>query len=252
MKGSVLVGTSGFSYSHWADGVFYPHELHQDHWLEFYALTFKTVEINLSFYRLPSYITFENWRKRTPKDFVFSLKGSRYITHVKKLKDCEGALNKFFEHAEGLEKKLGVVLWQLPQNFHVNAERLGSFVEALKQVKLTGVKTVRHSFEFRHESWFTDDVFEILKAGHASLCIADSSRWPVHEAVTADHVYLRFHGRETYRSDYPEDVLKKWGAKAGEWTAQGIDVYAYFNNDAHAFAIKNAMALEAYASDKNT
>lgn len=248
MKGRVLVGTSGFSYSHWADGVFYPHELDQDQWLEFYALNFKTVEINLSFYRLPSYLTYENWHKRTPKDFVFAVKGSRYITHNKKLKDCDDALKKFFDHAEGLKKKLAVVLWQLPQNFHVNTERLESFVQALDGIQMKGL---RHSFEFRHESWFTEDVYEILRAGNASLCIADSSRWPTRESVTADHVYLRFHGRETYRSDYPQSVLRKWGDKVRGWAAQGLDVYAYFNNDAHAFAVKNAITMNAYATDKN-
>jgi len=245
MNGKVLVGTSGFSYAHWADGVFYPHELHSDQWLEFYAIKFKTVEINMSFYRLPSFITFENWRKYTPKDFAFSIKGSRYITHVKKLLDCEEAVRKLFDSASGLGKKLDIVLWQLPQNFHADPGRLASFLDVLGACERG---KVRHSFEFRHKSWFTDDVYKILKERNASLCIADSSRWPSEEKVTADHVYLRFHGREAYRSDYPDEQLVKWGLKAKRWAATGLDVYAYFNNDANAYAVRNALALKAYAA----
>jgi len=243
MKIRTFVGTSGYNYSHWSDGVFYPGGLSEREWLEYYANFFNTVELNVSFYRLPKRSTFEGWRKRTPEDFTFVVKGSRYITHIKKLKDCGEALNLFFNHVEGLKEKLGAVLWQLPPNLHINCERLESFCKIIHDLKVSSL--TRHSFEFRHRSWFCKEVYSILKKYGFSLCIAHSNYWPYEEVTTSDFVYLRFHGGEIlYGSNYSEKELRDWASKARYWMGKGKDIYAYFNNDAHGFAVKNALRFK--------
>lgn len=240
------VGTSGYSYPHWAGGVFYPAGLPQSKWLDFYAKTFPTVELNVSFYRLPSVEAFVSWRERTPATFRYAVKGSRYITHVKKLKDCAEPLRRFSERADGLAEKLGVVLWQLPPGWHVDLDRLKAFAELLDAVAAPGA---RHAFEFRQESWFTDEVYELLRRHRFALVIAHSTRWPRAEVTTADFVYLRFHGGEVlYDSDYSAAELAEWAGKARVWLKEGRDVFAYFNNDAHGYAVKNALEFDRLIS----
>jgi len=235
-----FIGTSGYDYRHWWDGVFYPREIPQKKWLQFYSKKFNSVELNVSFYRLPTKQTFESWYERTPGDFVFSVKGSRFITHVKKLTNCEEPLNLFFENARDLKEKLGVVLWQLPPNLHFNSDKLATFCRLLMQNETA--REHRHAFEFRHQSWFCDEVYELLRRFNFSLCIAHSARWPYDEIVTADYVYLRFHGGEMlYGSNYSEEELANWASRAKVWLSEGKDIYAYFNNDAYGYAVVNAL-----------
>jgi len=238
----VYIGTSGYNYKHWSDGIFYPKDLSQKEWLEYYVKYFDTVELNVTFYRLPKKKTFQNWMKRTPDDFIFIAKGSRYTTHLKRLKDPEESSIKFFKRAEGFRKKFKVVLWQFPANFKLNRERLENFCKALRKIKLA--KKVKHSFEFRHEGWFCKEVYDILWKYNHALCIAHSNKWPCVEKITADFVYLRFHGGELYSSCYSDKELKHWAKKIKKWKKQRKDVYIYFNNDAKGYAVKNALRLK--------
>jgi len=237
----VFIGTSGFNYRHWGDGIFYPKGLAVSKWLEYYCRNYQTVELNVTFYRLPSESTFKNWYSQTPKDFVFAIKGSRFITHVKKLNNVEEAVGSFFENASGLSQKLGVVLWQFGGNLHANVEKLDEFCKFLERNSVA--KVCRHAFEFRHQSWFCDEIYAILRDYSFSLCIAHSKVWPCVEETTADWVYLRFHGGLLYTSNYSNKELQAWAAKIRKWMGEGKDVYAYFNNDALGFAITNARKL---------
>jgi uncharacterized protein YecE (DUF72 family) len=244
----LLVGTSGYNYRHWWDGVFYPRDLPQKRWLEFYSQFFDTVELNVSFYRLPNRTTFEGWYFRTPGNFTFSVKGSRFITHIKRLKDCQEPLETFFSHAHGLKEKLGVILWQLPPRFRLNLERLKGFCGLLSDIP--SLTPVRHTFEFRDASWFCPEVYALLKEHTFSLCLAHSSALPSVERTTADFVYIRFHGGETlYGSNYSEGELRTWSKKIEGWLREGLDVYGYFNNDAFGFAVGNALALRGLLKD---
>jgi uncharacterized protein YecE (DUF72 family) len=244
----LLVGTSGYNYRHWWGGVFYPRELPQKGWLEFYSQFFDTVELNVSFYRLPNRNTFEGWYHRTPRDFLFSVKGSRFITHIKRLKDCQEPLQAFFSHASGLKEKLEVILWQLPPRFRVNLERLQAFCSLLADISAS--TPVRHAFEFRDESWFCPEVYGLLERHNFSLCLAHSSALPFAERTTADFTYIRFHGGEClYGSNYSEGELRDWSKRIGVWLGDGMDVYSYFNNDAFGFAVKNALALRELAEN---
>ncbi|MCK4416678.1 MAG: DUF72 domain-containing protein [Candidatus Latescibacteria bacterium] len=250
MASKIFVGTSGYSYLHWWDGVFYPQDIPQRKWLEFYVQSFDSVELNVSFYRLPKKATFEGWHKRTPQDFVFAVKGSRFITHVKKLKDCEEPLKLFLENASGLREKLGVILWQLPPGLHLDQERLGDFCELLSQNDIS--KSIPQAFEFRHQSWFCQRIYDLLREHNLSLCIGHSQRWPYEEVVTADVVYLRFHGGAMlYGSNYSDGELEEWFSKARRWLNEGRSIYAYFNNDAHGFAVQNALTFRRLLQQKN-
>lgn len=242
MTAHIHIGTSGYAYGHWGDGVFYPGETPQKQWLEYYARHLTSVELNVTFYRLPDTSVFRSWRERTPRSFTFALKGSRYLTHIKRLKDCREPLARFMRHASALREKLRVVLWQLHPRMKVDTERLAAFCDLLKSS--AAARRVRHAFEFRHESWFREEVYELLREHDCALCIAHSPHWPRPEIVTADFVYLRFHGGERlYGSNYSEGELREWAAKARAWLKKGNDVYAYFNNDAQGYAVKNALLL---------
>lgn len=236
----IFVGTSGYNYQHWSDGVFYPSSLPQNKWLEFYCKHFNSVELNVTFYRLPSKIVFLSWYKRTPKDFIFVIKGNRYITHIKKLKDVKEPLENFLSNIKPLINKIGCILWQLHPNFKKDIKKLINFHKNLDKLKLT--KLCQHCFEFRHQSWFDKEVYEILKEYNFAICIADSDRWPHQEIITSDFVYLRFHGgKQLYSSEYSESELKQWRDKAKDWLKNIKMLYAFFNNDAYGFAVKNAL-----------
>lgn len=236
-KAKVLIGTSGFSYPHWGKGVFYPQDLPQIKWFEYYCQHFKTVELNVSFYRLPKKETFVGWRKRAGESFIFAVKGSRYITHIKKLKECKEPIKRFFENANGIKNGSNIVLWQLPPRFKVNLERLTEFLKPLPS-------GFRHAFEFRDKSWLAGEVYKILKKHKAAIVFQDNPGWPITEEVTTDFVYLRFHGRtHLYSSCYTENELKDWAKKIRSWQKKGLDCYAYFNNDALGHAIENAQKL---------
>jgi len=231
------IGCSGFLYDSWK-GAFYPEDLPHRRWLSFYMEKFNTVELNVTFYRLLKKEAFERWYKETSPDFNFCLKGSRFITHVKKLKDVELPLSTFFNATAPLLEKLGVILWQLPPNLKLNMKNLEDFIENLKRYP------VRHAFEFRHKSWLTKKVMGLLSASNIALCMAD---WPdfINELpITANFVYIRRHGEGgNYATNYSTEQLKIDAKKIKEYLKQGKDVYYYFNNDAFAYAPKNALEL---------
>jgi len=243
----VRIGSSGYNYPHWWNGVFYPSRLPQRKWLEFYTEFFSTVELNVSFYRLPGREVFGSWYKRTPKPFSFALKGSRSITHIKRLKDCREPVSLFLNHASPLKEKFGALLWQLPPKFRFQKERLEEFCVLLSTLPRS--KRLRHAFEFRDESWLCEEAFRILEEFNFAFCIAHGSGLPCAERVTSDFVYLRLHGGELlYGSNYSDKELKQWAEKIRNWEKKKKSVWVYFNNDAYGFAIKNALTLKKLVS----
>jgi len=237
---SLYIGTSGFSYSDWK-GDFYPQDLVDEDQLEYYVKHFDTVELNNTFYQLPPEKTFTGWRKRSPDDFLFSVKVSRFITHRKYLKDCSEAWQKFYQRAQALKENLGPFLIQLPPRWTKNFERVKNFTEVLKEVS----PEERFVFEFRDESWFDEEVVDFFKQEeNITLCIADSQKWPSFEEVTGNFAFVRLHGPgKVYRSKYSKQELQKWADKIEDFLAQNLDVYCYFNNDYNEYAIDNAKSL---------
>jgi len=243
-----FIGTSGFSYSHW-QGVFYPDDLPQKEWLRYYSQYFDTVEINATFYHQMRSKTFKKWRETVGPDFVFSIKASRFITHIKKLKNCQEPLERLMEGVKKLritnyELRItkNVILFQLPAHWQVNTERLKEFVEILP-------REFRFAFEFRDQSWLCSEVYEILKQANCALVIQDSPYWPTSEVITADFTYLRFHGsKRLYSSCYGERELENWAGKIKKWMEEGLAVYCYFNNDAMGYAVENAKRLKELAT----
>lgn len=239
------IGTSGYMYFHWR-GDFYPKDLPITDWLSFYSQNFNTVEINASFYHSMKKSTYRNWAQKVPEDFIFAIKGSRFITHIKRLKNCQEPLENLLEETSGLEEKLGVILFQLPPRFKANQKLLEEFLEDLKKATINHELSTmnRYAFEFRDESWLNGEILQTLKKYGAALCIQDSPNWPKELTVTAPFVYLRFHGGKIlYTSSYSKSELEGWAKKIKSWLKDGLDVYAYFNNDALGFAIKNAQTL---------
>jgi len=232
----LFIGTSGWNYPHWADDVFYPSGLTQNKWLEYYAKFFNSVELNVTFYRLVQRKTFQNWYKRTPKEFHFIAKGNRFITHIKKLKNCRDSVDLFFDNCLGLKEKLAGVLWQLPPGYKKDLRRLEDFLKLLRKIK------TRQAFELRNKTWFDVEVYDLLKAYNVCLCIADSDQWPCVKQVTANFVYLRFHGRNgLYSGNYSDKELKGWMGFAKDTKK---DIFAFFNNDAYGYAVKNALKFK--------
>ncbi len=238
-----FIGTSGWHYDHWR-GRFYPEKLPKAKWLEFYARHFSTVELNNSFYRLPSETAFANWHDSSPADFAFAVKASRFITHIRRLKNSEEAAANFITRARILRGKLGPVLYQLPPNMHRNDEVLESFLSGLPQ-------GTEHVIEFRHQSWLEKRVFEILREHNAGLCVFDMPDLHCPLVATADFAYIRFHGsRALYSSCYSDEELADWAKRLTDLPANLKTVYIYFNNDAEAFAVRNAMTLRDYLKTK--
>lgn len=235
---NVFAGCSGFHYKHWK-GSFYPDDMPEEEWLSYYTRHFQTVEINRSFYSLPKEKDLKNWYEQTPAHFRFTMKGSRYITHMKKLvpdKDLSTGLTHFYKSAEILEGKLGCVLWQLPGNLHRDDDKLERFCSMLSP----GFKNV---IEFRHDSWFTDAVFDILAHNEVSYCIISApDNLPELVRSTTDTGYIRFHGKKDwYHYFYSEQEIDDWCQKL-----KGLNVrrmWIYFNNDAEAWAPKNALRM---------
>ena len=239
--GRLLLGTSGYSYKHW-QGVFYPQNLPHARWLEFYCQHFDTVELNVTFYRLPTRKTFEGWYQRTLPHFLFAAKGSRFITHIKRLKDCREPLRAYRDKATGLGDKLACVLWQLPPSLHFDEKRLRGFCLLLQDE----LPEKRHAFEFRHESWFHEACYDILSTQGFALCIPFSPDYPRVERMTAPFSYIRFHHSEVRgNSRYTDKELKQWARKIRKWLKER-DLYIYFNNDTRGFAIDNAKKLRNY------
>jgi uncharacterized protein YecE (DUF72 family) len=238
---AIHIGCSGWQYAHWR-GDFYPAELPQTRWLEYYAERFDTVEINNTFYRLPEAPTFAAWGRRAPRGFVYAVKASRFLTHMKKLKDPKEPLDRFFTRAKRLEHAFGPVLYQLPPNMKVNMERLETFLEALP-------RTRRHTIEFREPSWYTDEVFDCLTQHQVALCAHDMNASATGKLQVGPFVYVRFHGPQKYMGRYPDDVLDGWAAWLADRAREGRPVYAYFNNDVGGHAPRDAVRLrDALAS----
>src|SRR5690625_4414701 len=234
-----FTGCSGFHYDEWKER-FYPSDLSKDEWLPYYAEHFNTVEINNSFYNLPEAEKLKTWHARTPGNFRFSMKGSRYVTHAKKLVNDDNMRNgvkKFYKAVENLKGKLGCVLWQLPGNQHRDEEKLDQFCSLLS----TNFKNV---MEFRHPSWFEDSIFEILANHGVSYCIISApDDLPEQVCATTDTAYVRFHGKdEWYDYTYSEKEIKEWGPKLQELSVRRM--YLYFNNDVEARAVKNAQQMQ--------
>ena len=230
------IGTSGWVYPHWR-GVFYPPKLAQSKWLEFYTRHFATVELNNSFYHLPSEKAFANWRDSSPQGFVYAVKVSRFITHIKKLRNIEEALAKFLERAKLLGDKLGPLLYQLPPGLHRNDSVLESFLKMLP-------RDLSHVFEFRHESWLDKGIFDLLRKYNAGFCIYDMPDLTTPLEATADFVYVRFHGSTwLYGGSYSDEELSGWAKNISELARGKKAAYIYFNNDAEAFAVQNALTL---------
>ena len=233
------IGTSGWHYEHWRNR-FYPEQLTKAKWLEFYATHFATVELNNSFYHLPSETAFANWRDSSPANFIFAVKVSRFITHMKRLKNTEEAVDKFITRAKILDQKLGPLLYQLPPNMHRNDDLLESFLSTLPQ----GMK---HVFEFRHQSWLEEKVFDILHKYNMGLCVFDMPSISCPLVATADFAYVRFHGSTgLYFSCYSDEELADWAKRLADLAPNLKALYIYFNNDAEAFAVRNALTLGNY------
>ena len=235
-RGSVRIGTSGYQYEDWR-GRLYPRDLPRKQWLPFYAQHFDSVEINSTFYRLPELRVFDAWREATPAGFCFALKFSRYGSHLKHLRDPGPTLEAFLERAHQLREKLGPILIQLPPRWAPDLERLEGFLALAP-------RELRWAIEFRDPRWLCTPVYEILRAHGAALCIHDLiARHP--RELTSDWVYLRFHG-DGYSGSYSRQFLVAQAKRIADYRARGIDVYAYFNNDARGYAAANASDLSRY------
>jgi len=235
--GRLRIGTSGWNYAHWR-GTFYPADMKPPAWFAHYAREFDTVEINNTFYRLPLPVTFGHWRQQAPPDFCFAVKANRYLTHRKKLKDIAGPLRKFLAQARRLREHLGPVLYQLPPRWQPNLERLTAFCRRLPGELL-------HAIEFREPAWLSAETVAVLARYHVCLCIHDMFAGHPRE-VTGPAAYLRFHGvGARYAGNYADDQLAGWADWMRATARAGHAVYAYFNNDAEANAIRNARTLRA-------
>jgi len=233
--GEVRIGTSGWAYKDW-NGPFYPDEVKVKDRLFYISRSFPTLEINASFYRMPTDKAVAGWREQTPDDFLFAWKASRYITHNKKLNDPADSLAYMFQRIKGLGDKIGPVLFQLPPNLHRNDDRLTAFLKALP-------KKGRFAFEFRHRSWYDPAVLDLLRDHGVAFCISDHHDAPAPFEVTTDFVYLRGHGPGgRYHGRYGEAALKDWAAHIRRWR-KDHDVFVYFDNDIKSAAPADAQQL---------
>lgn len=234
-RGVIRVGTSGWNYRHWC-GPFYPKDASPYDWFHHYAGVFDTVEINNTFYQLPETTTFDRWKKQAPQGFVYAVKASRYLTHMKKLKDAKEPLEHFLKRARRLESHLGPVLYQLPPRWRPDWKRLDAFCAALPKDNL-------HVLEFRERDWLQEKTYDILRTHGVCLCVHDLlKRHP--RRITGPAVYVRFHGAGAkYGGSYSRRRLRAWADWMRDAAEDGHDVYAYFNNDARACAVRNARVL---------
>lgn len=237
MPARVYVGTSGWSYKAW-DKTFYPHDIPKNRQLEYYATQFPSVEINATFYRLPSERMVQGWCDKVPRTFVYAVKGSRFITHMKKLAGSQSEnLENFFDRIRPLQPLIGIILWQLPGMLHKDAPRLRSFLRQLPAA-------YRHAIEFRHPSWLDDETFEILRKHRAAHVSVSSQVMPMNLTVTSDVVYVRFHGLKGGPAhDYTDSELKPWIHFARSQAEKRRKVFLYFNNDVNTRAPENARRM---------
>ena len=237
------IGCSGWEYKHWR-GDFYPAELPTTRWFEYYAARFDTVEINNSFYRLPEESTFARWAERAPPGFVYAVKASRFLTHMKKLKDPEEPLDRLFSRMRPLRPHLGPVLYQLPPNLKLDRGRLEYFLHSLP-------RGVRHVMEFRDPTWYADDVYALLQRYGVALCLHDMRRSATGRERVGPFVYVRFHGPSgTYSGGYSDDRLAGWADWIRQQLTEKVDVYAYFNNDVGGHAPRDAVTLRRFVEER--
>jgi len=233
---TVHIGTSGWHYKHWV-GDFYPPRFPPAKMLAWYAREFHTVEINNSFYRLPEEKTFKDWAATVPLGFLFAVKASRFLTHIKRLKDPEGPIDLFFSRARHLGSRLGPVLFQLPPKWKADVGRVRDFLQVLP-------RNYSYAVEFRDNTWYTKEIYRLLQQHNVALCLHDWHSEPWKEELTANLSYLRFHGTGgRYAGNYPDHLLQKWASKIESWATRLNQIYVYFNNDVRGHAIRNARTL---------
>jgi len=243
--GGIHIGTSGWHYPHWK-GPFYPPQLVARRMLGFYAERFATVEINNSFYRLPAAETFARWRDAVSPGFVFAVKASRYLTHMKKLKEAAGALSELLDRAEVLDDRLGPLLFQLPPRWHSNPQRLAAFLEHMPP-------GFHCAFEFRDPSWFCDEVYQVLCDAGAAFCIFELAGEQSPLVITADWVYVRLHGPAgAYQGSYGDEALAAWAGRIRQWQSEGREVFFFFDNDQAGYAATDALRLNALIASGGT
>jgi uncharacterized protein YecE (DUF72 family) len=234
----IRIGTSGYHYKHWL-GRYYPAGTKPSQMLAHYVRDFDTVELNNTFYRLPEESAFDAWREATPDDFLFAVKGSRFISHMIKLKDAERGLVNFIPRAERLGPKLGPILWQLPPGWKVNVERLEEFLSVLPREH-------RYTFELRNETWITDAVLDVLRKYGAACCIYQLAGYQSPLELTTNWTYVRLHGPTSfkYQGSYSDEQLAEWAARIRKWSRTLDAIYIYFDNDDSAHAVRNALTLK--------
>jgi uncharacterized protein YecE (DUF72 family) len=232
---TLRIGTSGWVYPHW-QGIFYPDDYPKNKWLEYYALHFDALELNASFYHLPNPVTFEKWKRRTPAGFVWAVKLNRYVTHVRRLKNVETAMHRFYEAVALLGNKLGPILIQLPPSLVYEKSLIDNFLDILHP-------SLKHAIEIRHASWMQDEFMDCLRQRNVAFCISDTAgRYPMRIEMTADFAYLRLHGsQQLYASLYTEEELKSWAEKIRAWSCE---TWVFFDNDSEGNAVRNALRLK--------
>ncbi len=236
----IYIGTSGWFYRSW-QSVFYPSDLPTHKWLRFYAMHFNTVEINSTFYRVPSVNTVKGWIRKLPEDFHLTCKVNRIITHRKRLRDVEKEMSNFLDILSPIRQRHGMLLFQLPSSIKMDLSVLDEFLSGLP-------KGLRYSFEFRNKRWFSDSVFDILSRYNVAFVSVSAPELPDDIVVTADFVYIRFHGKTRwYDYLYSDDELSRWADRIKEH-AEEHDIYCYFNNDVGGYAIRNARYLQSLLS----
>ena len=238
---AIHIGTSGWHYAHWK-GPFYPEKLPASKMFDWYAQHFDSVELNNTFYRLPPEGAAKQWREASPSGFLFAAKGSRFLTHMKKLKDPEPGIEKFFSRIDPLGRKLGPIVFQLPPWWEVNAERLDCFLSALPKRK-------PYAFELRNPTWHTDEIYRILRRHNAAFCIFEIAGFHSDMLLTANFTYVRLHGPGgAYQGLYSDAKLAQWAERMGEWEKELKAIYVYFDNDQAGYAVQNALALKRLTS----
>src|ERR1051326_2670387 len=238
MACDIRIGPSGYHYKHWR-GPVYPQKFPAGRVLDLYSPDFSTLELNNSFYRLPTESAFDHWRESTPSNFLFAVKASRFLTHNKKLKDPENALDNLLPRAAHLGPKLGPVLFQLPPGWKVNFERLEALLQILP-------RDVRYAFEFREQSWIRPEIDQLLGKFHSAFCIYELAGYHSPITITTDFAYVRLHGPGAgkYQGEYNEGSLRRWCAQIDQWAKTLKAIFIYFDNDQKGYAVQNALALK--------
>ena len=235
----IHVGTSGWHYTHWR-GDYYPEDLTSKNWLSYYASQFHCVEVNNSFYKLPKVTTIESWLEQAPSGFLFAVKASRLITHMKKLQRCNDVLETFINTIRTFGITLGPILFQLPPHWRINPERLAQFIKILSPCYF-------YAFEFRDPSWHTSEIYDLLTSNNIAFCIYDLAGFQSPREITADFAYIRLHGpNAAYSGSYTRHTLKTWAGRIRGWSSQASNVYVFFDNDEAGYAVKNASLLQNY------